>query len=71
MIQIRAQDTIIDIVEKIEKSNSDELVLFFPVWHPILHNHISLKIIQSKSKDKNITIHTNDVVGKKICKNIW
>lgn len=70
MIEIHSQDNIIDIVEKIEENNSQELILFFPVWHPILHNHLSLKIIQSKSKNKNITIHTNDVVWKKICKNI-
>jgi hypothetical protein len=31
MIEIHSQDNIIDIVEKIEENNSQELILFFPV----------------------------------------
>jgi hypothetical protein len=71
MIYIREQDSIIDIIEKIEKDPQEKIILYFPVGHPILHNSLSLKIIALKSKNKTLHIKTNDLVGRKICKNLW
>lgn len=70
MIQIQKNDTLIDIIEKIQKSESQEIVLKFPIGHSILHNYLSLKIIKSKSSPKKITIITHDLISRKIGKNL-
>jgi len=70
MIQIKIDDTIVDIVDKMELEKSKEIILVFPLWHPILHNYISLKIIKSKAKNRKLIIATNDTLGKKIGKKI-
>lgn len=70
MIQLKIEDTLIDIIEKIELSEKHETILHFPIGHPILHNHLSLKIIKSKSLGKNLIIKTNDKVWRKICKSL-
>lgn len=70
MIHIKIDDTIVDIVDKMELEKSWEIILDFPLWHPILHNYISLKIIKSKAKDKKLIIATSDKIGKKIWKQI-
>lgn len=71
MIQILYHHTLIDIIEKIETQTSKDIELSFPVWHPVLHNHLSLKVIKSKAKEKKVIIYTNDKIWKQICKNIW
>jgi len=53
-----------------ELEKSEEIILDFPLWHPILHNYISLKIIKSKAKNKKLIIATSDKLGKKIGKQI-
>lgn len=68
MIQISRGDSIIEIIEKIEKSKKSKIILHFPSGHPILHSHLSLKILKSKSKDKEFYIKTSDSIGQKICK---
>jgi len=70
MIYIKLEDTIIDIIEKIEETAQNKMALYFPVWHPILHNYISLKIIKSKTLKHDITIHTNDIVWRKVVKKV-
>ena len=49
MIKIQINDTIVDIVEKIESQEQGDIILDFPVGHPILHNYISLKVLKSKT----------------------
>lgn len=71
MITIQADDTIVDIIDKIETESSDEIILDFPLWHPILHNYISLKILKSKVGDKKLIIATNDRIGRRIGKRLW
>lgn len=71
MIQIKIDDTIVDIVEKMENIKESEIILDFPLWHPILHNYISLKILKSKAWDKRLIIATSDKIWKKIWKKIW
>ena len=70
MIKIKKHDTLIGIVEKIQRSPQEEIVLKFPLGHPILHNYLSLKIIKSKSSPKKITIVTQDIVSRKIGKKL-
>ena len=71
MIKIKINDTLVDIVEKIESHNDRDLILDFPIWHPILHNYISLKVLKSKAKQKKLIITTNDRVSKKVWKSLW
>lgn len=71
MIHIQIHDTIVDIVEKIESQTSWDIILDFPLWHPILHNYISLKILKSKAWDRKFIIATNDKIGKKIGRQLW
>ena len=71
MIQIDKSDSIVDILTKISNSNEPEIVLQFPFWHPVLHNYLSLKIIQTKIRNKKLLILTNDKTSKKIGKLLW
>ena len=71
MIKINEQETIIDVVNKINECTDKEILLEFPFWHQILHNYLSLKIIKNKAWNKRITILTNDLISKKIWENIW
>jgi len=68
MILIKKEDSIVDILKKINKTESNEIVLDFPFWHPVLHNHLSLKIIQTKTRNKKLTIISSDKTAKKIAK---
>jgi hypothetical protein len=71
IIKIKKQDSIIDILKQINNIKSDEIILDFPFWHPILHNHLSLKIIQTKTRNKKFAIISNDKTAKKISKILW
>lgn len=71
MIEIKNSDTVVDVLKKIDKEKSDKIMLIFPFWHPILHNHLSLKIIQTKSRNKKLVIVSNDKTAKKIGKLLW
>ncbi len=71
MIQIDKSDSIVDILTKISDSDKQEIVLQFPFWHPVLHNYLSLKIIQTKLRKKKLLILTNDKTSKKIWKLLW
>lgn len=68
MIRIQNHDTIIDIIEKMEQDDSEELLLHFPVWHPIVHNKIALRVIKSKAKHKKLTVLTHDALWKNLMK---
>ncbi|NDK09470.1 hypothetical protein GW846_01690 [Candidatus Gracilibacteria bacterium] len=70
MIHVKSEDTIIDIVEKIQAQQNGDIVLDFPLGHPILHNYISLKILKSKVGDRKLIIATNDRIGRKIGKQL-
>ena len=70
MISIHIDDTIVDIVDKIDKETKDTIILDFPLWHPVLHNYISLKVLKNKAKNKKLLISTNDKIGKRIGKEI-
>ena len=71
MIKIKIHDTLIDIVEKIEACDEWDVILDFPIWHSVLHNYISLKVLKSKAKNKKLIITTNDRVSKKVGKSLW
>lgn len=71
MIQIEKSDSIVDILTKISNTEEQEIVLQFPFGHPVLHNYLSLKIIQTKIRKKNLLILTNDKTSKKIWKLLW
>lgn len=71
MIKIEINDSIIDVVNKINNCEDDEIILSFPLWHQILHNYMSLKILKSKAWKKRLTISTSDIVSKKIWTSLW
>ncbi len=71
MIKIKINDTIVDIIEKIESQKSWDIILDFPLGHPILHNYISLKILKSKVWDRKLIIASNDRIGKRIGTRLW
>ena len=71
MIKINKKDSIIDIIIKIDNCKQKEIILDFPFWHPILHNYISLKILKTKAKKKDLIIITNDKTAKKIGSKLW
>jgi hypothetical protein len=66
MIKIDLNDSIIDIIGKINSSNEDEVLLDFPFGHPTLHNYLSLKIIKNKTINKKVTIVTSDIRSRQI-----
>lgn len=70
MIKVDLNDSIIDIIGKINSSLEEEVLLDFPFGHPILHNYLSLKIIKSKVINKKITIVTSDIKARKIWKRL-
>jgi hypothetical protein len=49
MIKIQENDTIVDIINRMNACEEKELILDFPFSHPVLHNYLSLKILKSKS----------------------
>ena len=71
MIKILKEDTIVDILKKINLEKSNSIELDFPFWHPVLHNQLYLKIIKTKARKKNLSIISNDKTAKKISKLIW
>lgn len=71
MIKVNKTDSIIDIIQKIQKEKKDEIIMDFPFWHPILHNYLSLKILRNKSWSKPLTIITKDLTSRKIWKKLW
>ena len=72
MIIIKKTDNIFDIINKIKKYNTDKksIVISFPFWHDVLYNKIDLKSIK-QSTTKKIVIKTNDILSKKIWKQLW
>lgn len=71
MIKINKKDSIIDIIFKIDNCKQKEIILDFPFWHPIIHNYISLKILKTKAKKKDLIIITNDKTARKIGSKLW
>ena len=53
MIKVNNNDSIIDIIQQIQKEKKDEIIIEFPFWHPILHNYLSLKILNNTKQFKN------------------
>ncbi|MFA5917558.1 MAG: hypothetical protein WC850_04995 [Candidatus Gracilibacteria bacterium] len=70
MIKVNNTDSIIDIIQKIQKEEKDEIILDFPFGHPILHNYLSLKILKNKSGSKQLTIITKDLTSRNIGKRL-
>lgn len=71
MIQIKLEDTIIDIIQKIESQELWDIILSIPVWHPVLYNYISLKILKNKVWNKRrCVIVCSDRLAKKIGQSI-
>ncbi len=71
MIKINSTDSIIDIIQKIQKEKKEEIILDFPFWHPILHNYLSLKILKNKAWNRQLTIITKDLTTRNIWKKLW
>jgi len=71
MIKVNKTDSIIDIIQKIQKEKSNDIIIDFPFWHPILHNYLSLKILKNKAWSKQLTIVTKDLTSRNIWKKLW
>ena len=71
MIHIKIDDTIVDVLAKMETVQNENITLNIPVWHPLLHNYISLKILKNKvPKWKKLIIVTSDRLSRKIWQSI-
>lgn len=71
MIPIKKEDSLIDIIEKIQAQTQGDIILDIPLWHPVLHNYISLKLIKSKTgKERKCIIATSDRIGRRIGKSL-
>lgn len=70
MIKVNHGDTLIDIIDSIQKETGKDIILDFPAGHSILHNYISLKILKTKSWEKNLIITTSDILASKIWKKL-
>lgn len=71
MIHIKIDDTIVDVIAKMESVENGNIILNIPVWHPLLHNYVSLKIIKNKvPKWKKLIIITSDRLSRKIWQSI-
>lgn len=71
MIKINKNDSIIDIIIKINNCKKNEIILDFPFGHPIIHNYTSLKILKNKAWKKDIIIITTDKTAQIIWKPLW
>ncbi len=71
MIKIHKNDSIIDVIIKIDNCKKKEIVLDFPFWHPIIHNYTSIKILKNKSEKKDLIIITSDKTAKRIWNKLW
>ena len=71
MIIVKKTDNIFDIIYKIKQYNSEDknIIINFPFWHNVLYNKVALQSIKDSS-NKKIIISTNDILSKKIWKNI-
>ncbi len=65
MIQVKKEDTIIDIIEKIDQYQLNEGEIYFPTWHPVLYNDISLQVLVGKISKRNIILVTTDALAIK------
>ncbi|NUJ98189.1 hypothetical protein HGA92_05390 [Candidatus Gracilibacteria bacterium] len=70
MIKVKKTDTIIDIISKINEEKTGNIILDFPLGHPILHNYVSLKILKTHCGRKRLIIVTPDITSRKIGKNL-
>lgn len=70
MIKVKKTDTIIDIISKINEEKTENIILDFPLGHPILHNYVSLKILKTHCGRKRLIIITPDITSRKIGKNL-
>lgn len=70
MIKVKKTDTIIDIISKINEEKKGNIILDFPLGHPILHNYVSLKILKTHCGRKRLIIVTPDITSRKIGKNL-
>jgi hypothetical protein len=68
MIKVKNWDSIIDILDKVKKSDKKKNIIFFPVWNSILHSKSSLIIL--KNKIPNLYIVTNDIASKNIIESL-
>lgn len=71
MIIIKKTDNIFDIINKIKRYNTDKksIVISFPFGHDVLYNKVDLQSIKNYW-DKKIIIKTNDILSKKIWKEL-
>ena len=72
MITIKKTENIFDVISKIKeyKTEKKSIVINFPFGHNVLYNKVNLKCIKESTK-KKIIIKTNDVLSKKIWKELW
>lgn len=71
MIKIKKEDSILDIINKINDTKGKSIVLNIPFWHPVLHDYLSLKIIKNKFSKREIIIITSDFKSRWIWKKLW
>ncbi len=70
MIKIKKNDSLLEAIKKVQTHKDTEVFLHFPIWHGILHDYSSLKILKKSCKSKKIIIVTKDVSAKSYIKKV-
>ena len=70
MIKIWKDDSLIDIISKINDLKEKKITLNIAFWNPILHDYLSLKILKNKFKNRDIIIITSDLTSRSIWKKL-
>ncbi len=70
MIKIELKDNLYDIIKKIQNNSWKIVEISIPIGHKILYNKYALWAIKEFFKDKKIIIFTNDIISRKLLKEL-
>ena len=71
MIKIKKNDSLSAVIKKIQSSEKKEVFLEFPVWHWVIHDFNSLKILKNTFKDKKLVFVSKDITAKRYFTKLW
>ena len=71
MIKIKKDDSLTKVIKKIKLEDSKEVFLEFPVWHWVIHDFNSLKILKSTFKNKKLVFVSKDITAKRYFTKLW
>jgi len=71
MIKIKKNDSLSKVIKKIKWADTKEIFLEFPVWHWIIHDFNSLKILKNTFKTKKLIFVSKDITAKRYFTKLW